>query len=163
MVNFEIRTLGDQRELALLLYFMGSQPLHYPDYMGWLNGPCRTDLDSGYKRAYVAWSDGRVVGDVIAQPHKELPRTLELKNLRIDLDFRRRALAFFLMKQPEADARGQFEQILCDSDSTQVDIHHLLAFAGFRLLGKQHLYSSSRLDYMFVKRIGEPSNGVWTP
>jgi len=163
MVDFEIRDLGDQRDLRLLLDFMENKPLHYPDYMGWLNGPCKTDLDSGYKRAYVAWSGGRVVGDVVAQPHKELQRTLELKNVRIDEDFRRRALAFFLIKQPEADARGQFEQILCDSDSTQKDIHHLLTFAGFRLLGKEYLYSSSRLDYVFVKHISEPSDGIWIP
>ena len=82
-MNFEIKTLGDQRDLGLLLRFLESQPLKYPNYRDWVYNVCKAELYIGYKSAYVAWNDGKIVGDLIFQPHKNLPRTVELKNLRI--------------------------------------------------------------------------------
>ncbi|MEK6858263.1 MAG: GNAT family N-acetyltransferase [Nanoarchaeota archaeon] len=152
-MNFEIKTLGDQRDLGLLLRFLESQPLKYPNYRDWVYNVCKAELDAGYKSAYVAWNDGKIVGDLIFQPHKNLPRTVELKNVRISPDFRRRDLGHFLIKQVEADSRGTFEQMIVDADAEQKDIHHLLTFSGFQLLFEQHLYSGSNLDYVFVKCI----------
>ncbi len=153
MVNFEIKTLGDQKDLSSLLKFLELQPLNYPNYTDWVYGACKNDLDLGYKQAYLALSGGRIAGDLVFQPHKNLPRTLEFKNLRINPDFRRRALGYFLCKQAEADARGVYDRLLCDADSKQKDIHSLLRFSGFQLLFEQHLYSGNFLDYLFVKVI----------
>lgn len=152
-MNFEIKTLGDERDLGLLLKFLESQPLKYPNYRDWVYHVCKAELDAGYKSAYVAWNNGRVIGDLVFQPHKNLPRTVEMKNLRIHPDFRRRDLGHFLIKQAEADSRGIFEQIIGDADAEQKDIHNLFRFAGFQLLFEQHLYSGSNLDYVFVKCI----------
>ncbi len=152
-MNFEIKTLGDRRELVLLLRFLESQPLKYPNYRDWVYHVCKAELDAGYKSAYVAWNNGQVVGDLVFQPHKNLPRTVELKNLRISQDFRRRDLGHFLIKQVDADSRGIFEQMIVDADAEQKDIHYLLRFSGFRLLFEQHLYSGSNLDYVFVKNL----------
>jgi len=146
-----------------LLNFISSQALSYPNYSDWVYNVCRTDLDAGYKKAYMAWHSGCIVGDLVFQPDKYLPRTLELKNLRIHPDFRRRALGYFLIKQVEADARGVFDQLIIDADSKQKDIHHLLTFSGFQVLTKQHLYAEDNLDYIFVKSLTKPGTGLWTP
>ncbi|MBI4919347.1 hypothetical protein HY837_05415 [archaeon] len=55
MVNFEIKTLGDQKDLSSLLKFLESQPLNYPNYTDWVYGVCKNDLDLGYKSAYLAF------------------------------------------------------------------------------------------------------------
>lgn len=153
-MRLEIRTVGDRTDLRRLARFLLTQALWYPRYERWVNETCIPEIDLGQKAALVAYEQGGVVGDIVWQPHKELPRTRELKNLRVDPSFRRRSLAYFLLRQAEAEGQGSFDRILCDTDKRQTSTMKLLRFAGYKSIGEMPIYSSANMDVILVKELG---------
>jgi GNAT superfamily N-acetyltransferase len=154
MVYFHIKSVEDQRELLQLEGFLHSQQLWYPDYHDWVK---RTSLeiDSGYKQAIVAWGRrGDVLGDMVFQPHKQLPKTMELKNMRVNPNFRREGLASFLIRQAESEARKQgFERCIADADSRLKDVAGMMRYLGYQVIMSQSLYTEDNLDLVFTKEL----------
>ncbi|MBI4450647.1 GNAT family N-acetyltransferase [Candidatus Woesearchaeota archaeon] len=150
-LDLALRTIHDERELRGLRTFLLGQALWYPDYANWVEGVCIPDLDHGYKCAIVAYSNGHVVGDVIWQPHKELPRTRELKNLRIHPGWRGRDLGHFLIRQAEEEGKGSFDRIIGDVDSRQTGVLRFLSFCGYRPILQLPLYCDHNLDIVVAK------------
>lgn len=150
-INFHIRQVDDLRDLRLLRDFMHRYDLGYPNYHKWVDSVCVPEIESGYKTAVVAFCDRIIVGDMIWQPHKELPRTIEGKNLRINPNVRKRGLAYFLMKQCEVESRKDSNKIIVDIPSDQYDIKLFLLRYGFSVLYQAPLYSNNRLETVMIK------------
>lgn len=131
---------------------MATQALGYPGYDAWLDR-IRPELNAAYKQAVLAFSGNTLVGDVVYQPHKIQPRTLELKNLRVHPEMRRRDFGHFLLKQVEAEAMQtrRFDQMMIDARASQQDILKLLQFTGYREIARVPLYDSNEEDVILVK------------
>lgn len=152
-INFTIRQVGDLRDLRLLKDFLHSHDLGYPGYHDWIDYTCIPEIEMSYKTAVIALHNGRVVGDFVWQPHKELPRTVEGKNMRIHPDVKERGLAYFLMKQCEAESRENFNMIIVDIPSGKQDVKLFFMRYGFRVLYQAHLYSDKRLETIMVREL----------
>src|SRR3989344_7617874 len=111
-LDLTIRLISDEKDLRKLRHFLLGQALWYPNYERWVEDVCIPDISNNWKTAIIAYSNGHVVGDVIFQKHKQLPKTREIKNLRINPDYRRRDLAHFLIRQAEEEDKESFERIL---------------------------------------------------
>ena len=147
----------EERDLRPLERFLLSQDLGYPNYNSWITKTCLPELYFGSKKGCTAYANGIVIADVIVQPHKELPKTLEIKNMRVDKGFRRRDIAHFLMKQAEVYARQEgYGQIIADfraGKDYSAGILNLILFCGFSILGKSELYHDGFLDYAIVRKL----------
>ena len=154
MVHLEFKSLGDQKELHLLGRFVEGQQLWYPNYSTWVHTRCIPELDSGYKSAIICWHHGSIVGNIISQKHKELPGVRELKNVRVDLNFREQSIGYFLLRQAEKEAREQgYTMTMADTDVRQRDMVALLRMAGYQTIGREHLYNDNALDVIMVREL----------
>lgn len=122
--DFRFRFLEDEKELRGLRKFLLEQPFNYPNYEDWVEKTI-SQIDSGYKRTILSFSDDALVGDLIFQPHKTLERVMELKNIRIHPDLKRRYFGFFMLRQAEAES-GNYDAIICDTRSDRTDVLNLL-------------------------------------
>jgi hypothetical protein len=153
MFDFTFRTVQGTKDLRQLVDFLAAQDLGYPQYDDWVQ---RTELeiDSGYKVPIIAYSGSHIVGDLIYQMHKQLPRVRELKNLRVHESMRHRDFAHFMLRQGECDNPDQYDAIICDLRSSENTLMKLLTFAGYVPLGRMPLYDSNIEDVIFMKVFG---------
>jgi len=105
MFNFTFKNPQDKKDLSILVNFLIKQDLGYPNYEDWVQ-KAESEIDSGYKRAIMAFSNKHIVGDLIYQPHKTIPLVMELKNLRIHNEFKNRYFANFMLRQAEHESKG---------------------------------------------------------
>lgn len=151
--NFNFRQIDSTQDITKLVDFMASYPLNYPRYDAWLQRS-EPELHMAYKHAILAFSDRTLVGNVVYQKHKQLPKTLEIKNIRVDERIRRRDFGHFILKQVEAEAiKEGYNLILCDARASQTDVLSLLKFSGFREIARVPLYDSNEEDIVIGKPI----------
>ena len=151
--DFNFRQIDSTQDIRKLIDFMARQPLNYPGYDAWLQRS-EPELHMEYKHAILAFSDRKLVGDIVYQRHKQLAGTLEIKNLRVDEEIRRRDFGHFLLKQVEVEARrGGYGLILGDARASQGDVISLLRFAGYREVARAQLYDSNEQDVVMGKPI----------
>ena len=125
--------------------------MSYPSYDDWVC-KVRQEIESGWKKSILAFSDGVLVGDLVFQPHKDFPKEfLELKNLRIHPEVCERYFGVFMLKQAEAEARGRYQGIICDVRSNQHSMINLLEFMGYKELCRAPLYDANVEDVVFFK------------
>ena len=98
--DFNFTSLQDMKQLRELVDFIHLQDLGYPRYHDWV-AKAESELFSGYKGAIIAYSESRVVGNLIFQPHKGISTLLEIKNLRVHQKLRGRDFARFMLRQLE--------------------------------------------------------------
>ena len=156
MLDFHFHSVGDMRELLSLRDYIIKQGLRYPQYRRWVEEACIPDIEHGWKNAILVTSEGRTVGNIIYQPHKQLPRTREVKNMRIHESARRRDVAHFLMRQVEEEDKGTFNQILLDAQ--ELATIEFLQFCGYRPIARIPLYSPDTIDTVMVKEIAPKSH-----
>lgn len=150
-MNFLIKDVGDMKELRQLRNFIYSQNLMYPGYEDWVDRVCVPEIENGWKKGIIVYYYGDVVGNAIYQPHKELPRTRELKNLRIHFQLRRRDLGHFLLRQVEEENKGDFDRIILDANKREEKIIMFLQYCGYRIIGQEHLYDKKDIDVILTK------------
>ncbi|MBS3144825.1 GNAT family N-acetyltransferase [Candidatus Woesearchaeota archaeon] len=156
VLDLLVRAVTDERELKKLRGFLLSQALWYPDYERWVEQVCLPDIQTQWKTAFVAYSNGHVVGDIIFQPHKQLPQTREIKNIRIHPRWRRRDLAHFLLRQVEETDPHSFARIMVDADTRVTTMINFLTVTGYRALFTTALYSQHNQDTVFAKEFPAP-------
>lgn len=154
--DFTFRTLERTRDLKQLIDFLLEQDLRYPHYDDWVQR-AECEIDAGYKVAITAYSGDHIVGDLIFQRHKQIPRLRELKNVRIHPEVRRRDFAHFMLRQAEVERAEEYDAIICDVRSDQRDVINLLRFSGYKELGTSHLYDAHNLDITMVKTFDKRS------
>ena len=150
-MNFVIKSIKDMKELRQLRNFIYSQHLNYPDYEHWVDKVCIPEIENGWKKGIIAYYNGHVVGNAIYQPHKELPRTREFKNLRIHPELRRRDLGHFLLRQVEEENKEDFDRIILDANTKEKKIIMFLQYCGYKIIGQECLYDKKNLEVIMVK------------
>ncbi len=156
MLNLHIKDITN-KELFSLRGFLQEQDLGYIQYDKWVDRVCIPELDAQYKQGYVVLSNGAIVASLIFQPHKELPLTLELKNLRVNKSYRRRDISHFLLKNAEVFAGEMgYQKIICDfreGKDYSSAVMRLLLFSGYSILFKADVYKSNQVDYIMHKTL----------
>lgn len=150
--NFQFSSLGDVKQLKGLISFLAKQDLGYPNYDNWVQ-KTEHELDSGYKKVIMAFSDRKLVGDLVYQNHKEIPRFLELKNLRVHPDLRLRNFGRFMLKQAEIENSGKYDAIICDCHSEQSEIIKFLESCNYIPIKSIPIYDKNTLEVVLVKFI----------
>ena len=148
--DFHFRGLQEKKELTDLINFLSAQDLGYPRYDEWIQKTER-ELDSGYKKAILAFSDNKLVGDLVFQQHKEISCFVELKNLRIHPDLRIRDFGRFMLRQAEVESREKYDAIICDTHANQTNIVNFLENMGYSPLAIFPLYDQNTPELVMVK------------
>jgi len=159
--DFRFRGVESATDITRLVDFLGKQPLNYRGYGDWLQR-AEAELFAEYKQAVLAFNGRVLVGDVVYQAHKQIPRVLEIKNIRVHPDMRRRDFGHFMLKQVEAEAKssGQYEAVVVDARASQHEVITFLMFSGFKELGKRCLYEENEQDVVMAKPVNEKSGLV---
>lgn len=154
--NFSFRQVDSRKDISLLVEFILKQALGYPGYEGWVE---RTgyEIGSGYKHAILAFSDNRLVADTIYQPHKQLPRIMEVKNLRVHPEVEGRYFAKFMLRQAERENKGKYDALLVDVRTDRPEIVRFLRSEGYQPLIKSPLYDTNAEDLTMVKCLNKKS------
>ena len=99
---FEFKQADSERDIVRAVNFISKLHFGYPNYDDWVQ-KAEAELFQGYKKAILALSDKKIVGDLIYQPHKNIQGVLEIKNLRVHEKLRKRDFGHFMLKQPESE------------------------------------------------------------
>ena len=148
--DFRFREVDSTRDLKMLVDFLMKQTLGYPGYEDWVQ-KTEHEIDVGYKKTIMAFSGSHLVGDCIFQSHKDLPRTRELKNLRIHPEVRNRYFGVFMLKQAEVENKKDYDVIICDARTDRHDVANLLTFMGYTPLMSTSLYDRNAVDTVYLK------------
>lgn len=144
MYPLTITNINDQKELKLLLDFMYKQPQFYPKYNDWLYGKCMQRLESEEYKALIAIHRGEVIGDVVYHDNND---ELEIKNFRIDYEYRNRALGRFLLQN--VSKKGT--KILLDVSANNFSGLEFFIRNGFHIKDKKPLYIPDRDEFILEK------------
>jgi ribosomal protein S18 acetylase RimI-like enzyme len=150
-MNLGIRTVESKKDIDRLRAFMLQQPQFYPRYNSWVDNTCIPSIESGERQALIVVSDGKVVGDIVHRTASESPLAVEVKNFRIDPQYRDMYLGRFLLRQVERRARGGV--IFLD-----VSVRNLAGVGfffrnGFRAVDIKPLYQDGQDEYLMRKTI----------
>lgn len=149
-----------ESEIIRTVDFISKIPLSYPNYDNWVQR-AEAELLQGYKQTILAFSDKRIVGDLIYQPHKQIQGVLELKNMRIDERLRRRDFGHFMLRQAETEARKLgYLAMLIDIRPNRQDVIAFLMFSGFFQINRIPLYDSNEEDIVMMKPLLEDNKLV---
>ncbi|MDD5012362.1 MAG: hypothetical protein PHQ66_01810 [Candidatus Nanoarchaeia archaeon] len=151
--DFEFKLLDDEKELKQLEKHLIEQPFDYPHYEDWVEKAI-SEIDWGYKKTILAFSDGIIVGNGIFQPHKTLPKIMEFKNMRIHPALQGRYFGFFIARQVEAESKD-YDAIICDTRSDRLDVLNLLKLCGYREIARALLYDSNTEDVVLLKNLNK--------
>ncbi len=154
--NFSFRSVSNSSELKALVDFLIKNNPGYKGYEDWVQRS-EYEMDAGYKRTILAYSNDVMVADLIWQPHKQLPRTKEIKNLRVHPALRRRAFGYFMLRQAEHQEHKAYDAIICDVRSGQVDAINLLKQVGYTSIVSASLYDPHEEDIVMIKAFDEIS------
>ena len=154
-MNFQFTDIQSRKELSQAIDFLHKQDLNYPNYDNWVQ-KTESELDSGYKNAILAFSGGKIVGDLVYQQHKKNPRFLELKNLRVHPEIRERNFARFMLKQVEVENQN-YDAIIIDAPSEHPEIISFMQTEGYISLLSKPLYDDGAPDIVMIKPIKKPN------
>lgn len=151
-MEFNFRSIDSTSDIYTLIDFMKQQPLNYPNYDSWLQRS-EHEFHMAYKQAILAFSDKKLVGDLVYQPDKSLPKILEIKNLRIHPKLRKRDFGHFMLRQVEEIAKiaKKYNAIRIDTRTSQTNLIQLLKFTDYKELARAPLYDSNEEDVIFTK------------
>ena len=152
--DFTFRTVETREDLSRLLEFIRSQNLNYPRYQDWVSRT-ESEIEGAYKTGVLAISNGFVVGDLIWQPHKELPKVREIKNLRIHPLVGRRYFASFLLRQAENEP-GAFHELMVDfrEDHPEMSLlERMFILTGYDRICTVNLYDPNVRDIVMIKKV----------
>jgi GNAT superfamily N-acetyltransferase len=142
--------IASTTEMKRLTDFLAVQDLGYPAYHAWVQRT-EAELVSGWKTAVCAYSEGRLVGNIVWQPHKELPGTREIKNLRVDPLVRDRGFARFMLRQAETEQAEGIDLLIGDVREGQEMLMGTLLQTGYTPIATVNLYEPDKRDVVMVK------------
>lgn len=145
-MDLNIKAVEDMKELRKLKSFMLKQPQYYPNFREWVDGKCIPRIESGNYKNIIVLSKGIIVGNAV---YRHLGQGVELKNFRIDPEYRRRDLGHFLLRQIEAD-----NPLMPITGDITVDNFQGVQFFirnGFDIREKLVLYRPGQYEYIIDK------------
>lgn len=131
----------------------------YPDFDDWLQRSW-LQLKREEKRALVGISAGRVVGAVVYQRHRQLPRAMEVKNLTVRPDARGRHVASFLLRNAEVEGQRDYgsAEVLVDAKARNGAVRAFFLRNAYSVVGVEDLYGlRAGEDVLFRKSLSTRS------
>jgi len=159
--SFRFQSLESSAQLKRLRDFLSWQDLGYPKYKEWVD-KAENELKTGYKSAILGSSEGKLVADLIYQPHKNIPSLMEIKNLRVHPSFEMRYFAKFMLKQVEVDSKQNYNGLIVDTRADRLDFIKFISSCGFKRLVTLPLYGDAKQDIVFVKSFNPGENKILT-
>jgi ribosomal protein S18 acetylase RimI-like enzyme len=153
MFPLTVTTVQDEKDLANLMRFMEKQPQFYSGYLDWLFGKCKTRIEASTYIPIIAITEGKVIGTAVY--HLVNPNNVAIKNFRIDPKYQNRDLGHFLLKQVEAEtqrATMTLDVSVANFEGVEFFIHN-----GFKITGKEHLYSPDQDEYLMRRDLRKAS------
>ena len=153
MQSLEIRKVQDKKDLRLLCGFMLMQPQSYPNYQEWLYDKLSPRLESGEAEALLAIQDREIIGDVAYQ-ELTTPKTVEIKNLRLDPNYRRRAVGHLLLRHAELEGAAMIGvppeevEVITDVSVDNFSGVEFFVRAGYKIVDMGDLYQTGRPEYV---------------
>jgi len=149
--DFRFKSVEDEKEVRKLKLFLLSQPFNYLDYEDWVEKAI-SEIDFGYKKTILAFNENILVGDLIFQPHKTLLKTMEIKNIRVHPDFKRRYFSSFMLRQVEIESGG-YKGIIVDTRSDRLEVLNLFHNSGYKEIARTSLYEPNIEDVILFKNL----------
>ncbi len=147
----KLKSADSNKEINEVFNYIRGFNLNYPDYSAWVD-KCRTELISGYKKAFYVKVSGNIVGSIIFQRHKKNKNILEIKNFRVSDYFRNKGIGTLLYSSVEKYAlENKFSKIQVDANEDNTLIMKFLVNRGFKIIGKEPLYSQHQIEVIFQK------------
>jgi len=143
------RDLKTIKELKGLESLIRKYSLNYPNYQDWATKAI-SEIESGTKKTILGIHEGIIVGNIIYQQHKKIDHLLEIKNLRIRPEMRRRGIGYFLLKQVQRELEN-YKGIIIDMHSEQKDIQQLCLIQGYKEASRKALYDSNQEEILMIK------------
>lgn len=156
MKSLEIRRVVDDVDIKHLRRFMLAQPQFYPDHNDWIDEKCLPRIEEGRAVGWIALVDGKIAGDAVYQTMAK-PGMIELKNLRIDPDYRNRDIGHFLLRQVEVEGITHTEEttngltIVTDVSTPNFSGVEFFVRNGFKIVGMDELYTPGQSEYLLQK------------
>ncbi len=147
LIDFAFKSV-EKRNLDEMTKFILEQNLGYVNHFNWIE-KARVELSSGYKEGILAYNNGIIVGDIVFQEHKELPKIGEIKNIRVHPKLRDRRVASFMLRQAELEM--PYDAIIVDARANQQDMISFLIANGYVCIGKRALYDDNNEDVIMIK------------
>lgn len=148
----KIQLLTNSEEIQGVYDFIKQFPLDYPDYFQWIE-KCRSELQLGYKHSFYATnSGGQVIGSIIFQPHKQDKQILELKNLRVGLQFEQQGIGSLLEALTELYAKEQGYKRIQGDAHPENSVIDFMKKRGYRIEAQESLYTAKK-EAILVKDI----------
>jgi hypothetical protein len=160
--DFRFRMIDDLKDIRKLEAFLLKQPLNYRDYEDWVLRSM-VEAERGDKKAILIFSDNILVGDLIYQRHKIFPRIREMKNARVHPELRDRYCTKFAVRQAEKENPEEFDAILCDLRSDQMNTINMLKSMGYEELLRAPIYDTDFEDVVMVRRFERTPTGFFVP
>ena len=151
IMNFQFTDMQSKKELFQVIDFLHKQYLNYPNYDNWVQ-KTEVELIGGYKNAILAFSERKLVGDIVYQQHKKNPGFLELKNMRIHPKIRERSFAKFMLRQIEVENQN-YNAIIVDAPSGLPGIISFMQNQGYTPILSRPLYDNGAPDVVMIKPI----------
>lgn len=155
------KDISSTADISLVKDFMIEQSLGYPNYEAWVERASH-EMDAGYKQAVMAFYNGKMVGDIVFQPHKEIDKILEIKNIRVHEEVRGRNVANFMLKQIEFNFKNKYDAFIVDAPKEKQDIKGLLLSTGYVPIVSVPLYSNQSVDIIYARQFSESNSGLLT-
>jgi ribosomal protein S18 acetylase RimI-like enzyme len=129
----------------------------YPNYYDWTE-KVEAEINTGQKRAMLAYSGREAIGTVVYQRHQELTGVVEIKNISVSPDSRGRYVGSFLLRNVELEATNQdypeCDEVLVDTKVTNGEMISFLLKHGYKLKEVEDLYDlGTALDAVFYKSL----------
>lgn len=156
MNSLEFRKVGNEVDLDQLRRFMLAQPQLYPDYNEWVDSKCLPRIKSGHAEGLLVIQDDVVVGDAVYQ-RLPVPSRVEVKNLRVDEEYRNRAIGHLMLRQVEIEgallvgARLGDLTVVTDVSTPNFAAVKFFLLSGFEISGMDELYIPGQAEYLMEK------------
>jgi N-acetylglutamate synthase-like GNAT family acetyltransferase len=148
-------------QLRTLIDFMASQNLGYPHYDDWLQ-KTESQLERGEKKAILAFSDGRLVANLISQTSRDsgLGLLREIKNARVHPEMRDRYFMKFMLRQLAKECEVGYNGMIGDVRTNQADTIGYLIQEGFIPIARTTLYESTMEEVTLFKPLMREAEGL---
>lgn len=142
-MKFIIKTIETNKEIEKLKSFILKQKQFYPNFDEWVLEKCIPRIELSVYKTYLAIDDNKVIGNLIFNINKDI----EIKNFRIDENYRNRDLGHFLINQLYLLNKDLKLDVTVDNfKAVQFFIRN-----GFNIIEKKELYLKNQFEYLMEK------------
>lgn len=127
--------------------------------MDWI-GKTEYQLEIGEKEAILAFSEGRLAGNLVHQDCKDNGpgRLREVKNARTHPQLRDKYFMKFMLRQLFKECEGKYVGLICDARANQTNTINYFIHEGFIPIAKTTLYEGNMEEVTMFKPLGRDAS-----